>query len=245
VIWEASVEKVFMVPFHALYGGVDDFDVGAVLFNDAIMDSLNRLFAGFGIADDAAFPDVAAAGFELGFDEDNGAAMPGPIQGAKGAQHRRKDQRSRDEGDVHCEKGWIGRAGRKEFTLGKETGVGALAQGDARVVTEPLSNLAVAGIDGEDGGSSALEHAVGEASGGGSYVDAGEISEVDGPVSKGTLELETAATHIFEIRPEKANSCLFGDRGSGLVNALLVDEYAASQDESLGTLPGGGVALVY
>lgn len=234
-----------MVPFHALYGGVDDFDVGAVLFNDAIMDSLNRLFAGFGIADDAAFADVATAGFELGFDEDDGGAMPRPIQGAEGAQHRRKDQRSRDEGDVHCEKRWSGRARQKEFSLREEACVGALAQGDTRVVAELLGDLAVAGIDGENGGGSALEHAVGEAPSRSSYVDAGKTSEVDGPVSKRPLKLESAAAHIFEIRPEEANDGLFEDGSSGLVDALVVDKDAAGEDESLGALAGGGVTLIH
>lgn len=234
-----------MVPFHTPDGGVDDFDTGAVLFDDAIVDSLNRLFAGFGIADDTAFADVATAGFELGFDEDDGGALPGLLRCGESVQYRWEDQGGGDEGDIHCEEDWGKLAGREKFACREEACVGALAQGDARVVAEPLGDLAVAGVDGENGGGSALEHAVGEAPSRSSYVDAGESSEVDGPVSKGSLKFEAAAAHIFEIRPKEANDGLFGDRGSGLVNALLVDEYAASEDESLGTLARGGVALVH
>ena len=66
-----------MVAFHAVDGGVDDFDGGAVLFDDAVADALDGGLAGVGVADDAAFADVLAAGFELRFDEDDGCALPG------------------------------------------------------------------------------------------------------------------------------------------------------------------------
>ena len=46
------------------------------LFGDAVADAFDGLLAGFGVADDAAFADVAAAGFELGLDEDDGFALP-------------------------------------------------------------------------------------------------------------------------------------------------------------------------
>ena len=137
-----------------------------------------------------------------------------------------------------------GCVGREEFARGEEAGVGALAEGDARIVAELLGDLAVAGVDGEDGCCAALEHAVGEAAGGGSDVDAGEAGEVDGPVGEGVLEFEAAAADVFEIGAEEADGGGGGDRGAGLVDALFVDEDAAGEDEGLGAFAGGGVALV-
>ena len=83
------------------------------------------------------------------------------------------------------------------FAGGEEAGVGALAQGDTRVVAKLLGDLAIAGVDGEDAGGSALQHAVGEAAGGGSDIDTGEAGERDGPVFEGALELETAAADVL------------------------------------------------
>ena len=73
-----------MVAFHAVDGGVDDFDGGAVLLEDTVADALDGWLAGFGVADDASFADVFAAGFELGLDEDDGIALPGVLRGAEG-----------------------------------------------------------------------------------------------------------------------------------------------------------------
>jgi len=89
-----------------------------------------------------------------------------------------------------------------------------------------------------------LEHAVGEAAGGGADVDAGEIGEVDGPVGEGALELEAAAADVFEIGTEEANDGVGGDGGAWFVNTLLVDEDTAGEDESLCAFAGGGVALI-
>ena len=137
-----------------------------------------------------------------------------------------------------------GASGDEEFAGGEEAGVGALAEGDAGVVAELLGDLAVAGVDGEDGGGAGLEHAVGEAAGGGSDVDAGEAGERDGPVGEGALELEAAAADVLEVGAEEADGGFGGDGGAGLVDALLVDEDAAGEDEGLGALAGGGVAVV-
>ena len=90
----------------------------------------------------------------------------------------------------------------------------------------------------------ALQHAVGEAAGGGSDVDAGEAGERDGPVGEGVLEFEAAAADVFEVGAEEADGRGGGDGGAGFVDALLVDEDAAGEDEGLRAFAGGGVALV-
>ena len=54
----------------------------------------------------------------------------------------------------------------------EKAGVGALHEGDARIVPQGLGDLAVAGVDGEDARGAVLEHAIGESAGGGADVEA-------------------------------------------------------------------------
>ncbi len=133
---------------------------------------------------------------------------------------------------------------REEFAGSEEAGVGALAEGDAGIVAEFLGDLAIAGVDGKDGSCAALEHAIGEAAGGGADVDAAEAGEIDGPVGEGVLEFEAAAADVLEVGAEEADGGCGGDGGAGLVDALFVDENAAGEDEGLSAFAGGGVAVV-
>jgi hypothetical protein len=89
-----------------------------------------------------------------------------------------------------------------------------------------------------------LEHAVGEASGGGSDIDAGQASERDGPVGESVLEFEAAAADVLEVRTEETDGCGGGDGGAGFVDALLVNENAAGEDESLGSFARRGVTTI-
>ena len=214
------------------------------MLEDTGANAVDGGLAGVGVANDAAFADVSAAGFELGFDEDHGASLPGLFGCAECAEDGRQDERGGDEGDVHGQKHGRGCGWSEKLAGGEEAGIGAFAEGNARVVAELLGDLAVAGVDGEDGGGSGLEHAVGEASGGGADVDAGESGEGDGPVGEGALEFEAAAADVFEIGAEEADGGGGGDGGTGLVDALLVDEDAAGEDEGLGAFAGGGMAVV-
>ena len=92
-----------MVALHAVDGGVDDFDGGAVLLEDTVADALDGGLSGVGVANDAALADVFAAGFELGLDEDDGFALPGVLRRAEGAEDCGEDEGGGDEGDVHRE----------------------------------------------------------------------------------------------------------------------------------------------
>jgi hypothetical protein len=233
-----------VVALHAADGGVDDVDGCAGLLDYAIADALDCLLAGFGVADDSTLADVEAAGLELGLDEDYGFALPGAFWTAERRNHGWQDERGGDEGYVHCDedRGW-GVEG-EEFAGDEEAGVGALAQGDTGVVAKLLSDLAVAGVDSQDRLRAVLQHAVGEASGGGADVDAGEAGEVDGPVFEGALEFEAAAADVLEVGAEEADDAVGGDGGSWLVDALLANEDAAGEDEGLGPFARGGVALV-
>ena len=65
-----------MVALHAADGGVDDVDGGAVLLDDAVVDTLNGRLTGVGVADDAALAYVETASFELRLDEKDGFTLP-------------------------------------------------------------------------------------------------------------------------------------------------------------------------
>ncbi len=157
-----------------------------------------------GIADDAAFADVLAAGFELGFDEEDGFALPGFACGGEGGEERGEDEGGGDEADVHGEEGDgvpavrvkripIGNDRKKskgvgvgvKLAGGEEAGIGAFEEGDAGVGAEFVMDLAVAGVDGEHGGGTVLEEAVGEAAGGGADVGGGEAVDGYGPGLEG------------------------------------------------------------
>ena len=234
-----------MVALHAVDGRVDDLDGSASLFDDTLADTLDGEAAGLGIADDAAFADAETAGFELRLDEDDGGALPATVRRAEGAEDRGENQRGGDEGDVHGEEDRNRGVGREEFAGGEEAGVGAFVEGDAGIVAELLGDLAVAGVDGDDAGRMVLQHAVGEAAGGGSDVDAGASCKVDRPVFESAFELEAAAANVLQIRTEEADDGCGRDAGARLVDALIVDKDAAGKDEGLGALAGGCVALIH
>jgi hypothetical protein len=233
-----------VVALHAEDGRVDEVEVGAVLFKDTLANAVDGGLTGVGVANDAAFADVGATCFELRFDEDDDGAAPRFVGLAERAEDCREYEGRGDEGDVHRDEGWSRCVGCEEFAGGEETGVGALAEGDAGVVAELLGYLAVAGVDCENRLRATLEHAVGEAARGGSDIDATEIGEVDVPVGERALEFEAAAADVFEIRAEETNDSVGGDGGTWLVNTLFVDENTAGEDESLRAFARGGVALV-
>jgi hypothetical protein len=233
-----------VVALHAEDRGVDEVEIDAAMLEDRLADTFDGGLPSIGVADDTAFADVGAASFELRFDEDDDAALPGLTGCAERAKDCRQDESRRDERDIHREEDWGGFTGREKFAGCEKAGVGALAKGDTGIVAKLLRDLAVAGIDGEDGGGAALEHAVGEATGGSADVDARETGERDGPMGKGTLELEAAAADVFEIGAEETNDGVCGDRGTRLIDTLLVNEDTSSENESLCALAGGGVTLI-
>jgi hypothetical protein len=61
---------------------------------------------------------------------------------------------------------------------------------------------------------------------------------------EGVLEFEAAAADVLEVGAEEADGGVGRDGGAGLVDALLVDEDATGEDEGLGALAGGSVAVV-
>ena len=95
-------------------------------FGDAVGDFFDGELVDFGVADDATFADVAAAGFELRLDEDDGFSECG-----RGCEDGSEQERGGDEGDVHDEQGECGLAGFGECAGGEEAGIGALNEANA------------------------------------------------------------------------------------------------------------------
>ena len=220
------MEEKFAIAFGAGDGGVDDVEVAATEFGGAGADAIDGQLVRGGVADDAAFADALAAGFELGLDEKH-CVYGGPFR--ERCEDRRKHEGRGDKGHVHRKEGNT----RRQVAGVKKAGVGALHEGHAGIVAERLGDLAVAGIDGEDAGGAVLEHAVGEAAGGGTGIQTKAAGEVDVPVVKGGFELESAATDVAQIGAEEANGDIVGDGVTRLVGLLFVDEDAAGEDEGL------------
>lgn len=153
----------------------------------------------------------------------------------------REDECGGDEGDVDGKEG--NPAGQ---VAGRhQTGVGALAEGDAGIVAQGLGNLAIARVDSEDACGAVLEHAVGESTGGSADVEAEAAGKVDGPLGESGFELEAASADVAEVAAEKADGGVLGDGVAGLVDLLLSDEHAAGEDEGLSAFAGGSKASLH
>src|ERR1700712_5712666 len=74
---ESGAEEVLVVAFHAFDGGIDDFKVGGFELAGGSQDTVDGELTCGGFANDAAFAYVFAAGFKLGFDEENNGSLPG------------------------------------------------------------------------------------------------------------------------------------------------------------------------
>ena len=242
---EAGVEKELAIPFHAEDGRIDEGEGLAVEGADGVFYAMDGELVGGRVADDAALAYMLAAGFELGLDEDDGLALPGFVGGSEGGDDSGEDEGRGDKAYIHREE--LDGVGREweELAGGEEAGVGAFEEGDAGVGAELVVDLAVAGVDGEDGGGAVLEHAVGEAAGGGADVGAGEAFDGDVPGLEGSFQFEASAGDEARVVAGEAKDGGIGDTGAGFVDALLVDEDAASDDHGLGTLAGFGEMAIY
>jgi hypothetical protein len=63
-------------------------------------------------------------------------------------------------------------------------------------------------------------------------------------MGEGVLEFEAAAADVLEVGAEEADGGIGGDGSAGLVDALLIDEDPAGEDEGLGAFAGWGVAVI-
>jgi Cys-tRNA(Pro) deacylase len=141
-----------------------------------------------GIGDDAVMGDVEGAGFELWFQEDDARGC-----GRKTVCHGRQDLRQGDEREIRDEE-----LERREW--GQGAGIHALDVRDARVCCQAWMELAMADIDGKDGGGAMLEEAVGETASRGAEIEAGEAGDFDREGAERGLELEPSATDVCFLR---------------------------------------------
>ena len=195
-------------------------------------DLFNGKFVDFGVADDSAFADVASARFELRLDEDDGfserrARRRRPEQAASVAEMKETSMTSRVS---------VGSPASASAPGARKRALVRSTEADARIVAELHGDLAEAGVDCGDVRGAALQKAVSKATGGGADVEAGSAGDVDFPVVEGGLKFESAATDVRHVVAEEADGGVGGNGGAGLVDFLFVDEDAASEDESAGTL---------
>ena len=211
---------------------------------DGGLDAVDGELVGGGVAHNATFADVLAAGFKLGLDEDDGFAVPLLAGGCEGGDDGWEDEGGGDEADVHGEEADRLGGEWEELAGDKQARVGALEEADAGVGAELVVDLAVAGVYSQNRLCAGLKHAVCEAAGGGSDVGAGEACDGDGPGGEGRLQLESAAADVAEVVAEHTDDGVLGDGGARFVDPLLVDEDATGEDQSLGALAGGGEGAV-
>ncbi len=102
---EPCVEEELAVAFHAEDGGVDEVEGVAAEVADGGLDAVHGELVRGGVADDAAFADVLAAGFKLRLDEEDGVAVPEFAGWDEGSDDGGEDERRGDEADVHGEEG--------------------------------------------------------------------------------------------------------------------------------------------
>jgi len=231
------VHEKFTIAFGTKDWGIDDLNRSGSQGIDAGGHAFDSKTMSRGIADDSALADVLATGFELRLDEDDGfkwrrSLERCPVSRPGGAYNGWQQEGRGDEGDIHREEADAG----GQITGDEIARVGALHECDARVAAKLVGDLSIAGVDGEDAGGSVLEHAVGEASGRGSDVQAEASGEVDVPMAQRGFELESATADVAEVVAENAERSAVGNGMTGLVEFLLVDKDAASEDERLGAL---------
>src|SRR5882672_8988557 len=180
-----------------------------------------------GIAHDPTLADVLAAGLELWLDERDDLAAR-----RQHVEDRRQHLFQRDEGHVDdgqrrliAEEAWVQRAR-----------VCVLHDHHARVLAQPLVELAAADVDGVDDARTALEQAVREAARGGADVHADAALHADAEMLERVDEL-FAATADVGGAPFQVQLRLRGHERSGLVRTLTVDEHVAGHDGPQGLLP--------
>ena len=99
------MEEELAVAFHAEDGRIDEVEGLAAQLVDGGFDAVDGELVGGWVPDDASFADVLATGLELGFDEENGFALPACVGGSEGSDDGGEDEGGGDEADVEGEEG--------------------------------------------------------------------------------------------------------------------------------------------
>ena len=117
--------------------------------------------------------------------------------------------------------------------MGQVPGIGALHAHHTGVLTELPGKLAVAYIHRVDLAGSILQHTVRKAAGGGTDVSADAAIQLNGKFRHGFFQLQTAPAYILQSIPTNFDFCVIGDRCSGLVHPLTVDEHQTAHNGGL------------
>lgn len=229
---DLRVKEEFSIPLGTVNWGIDYVEgcTTELLYTGA--DTIDGGLVRFSVADDSAFTDSLASGFELRFNQDYGFER-------RWRGDRRDDGRQHegcgDEGYIHREES----NARGQVTGRELAGVRALHERDARVAAELFGDLAVAGIDGEHARGPVLEHAIGEASRRCTHVQTELAVEINAPVAQRGFEFEAAATYVAQVVTQETDGRSFRNGVAGLFDLLLVDQDAPGEDEGVGALAAG------
>jgi hypothetical protein len=115
---------------------------------------------------------------------------------------------------------------------------------DAGILSQLECDLAVTGVYGDDAGGAMSQQAVGEAAGGGSDVEANFSGDVDFPACECMIQLQAAATYVFQVFAEEANLGIRAYGCAGFFHFLSVDENFAGENEGLSPFARGDDAAL-
>src|SRR5215471_21374846 len=137
----SGIEEEFLVPFRPRDGAFDDAGTESELLHSAFYPLTGSLMLDR-VAHNAAFADLALAGFELRFDQYNQLRD----RGAKQRLQRGQDQGHRDEADIDDDEiHWLA-----NLLLLQMARVDSFMHDDARVIAESPIELPGSDIDGVD-----------------------------------------------------------------------------------------------
>ena len=176
------------------------------------------------ITDHALLADLLSTRFELRLDEADDLTILGD-QGLHHRQHELQADKADIDGHEPCLLSDILRLHIADVRL--------LHADHTRIVSELPVELAVADIDGEDPDRTVLQHAVGEAAGAGTDIEADLTFTGDAELADRLLELQTATG---DVRQHVTTDLDLGFRiegGAGLVFLLTIDIHDAGHDGAL------------
>ena len=180
------------------------------------------------VAHDAFFPHALAARFKLRlYQRDN------PPRRAQNSAQGGKDEPNGNEGYVHHAQGRrFGEVRRRQVAR-----VGALHDGDARVVAQLPVQLAVAYVDGVHPPRARAQQHVGKAAGGRTHVHGHCVPDVKLKDLHGLLQLQPAAADIGERRAAHRQLVRGRNLLGRLARPLPAHEDAAGENQGLRFFP--------
>lgn len=194
----------------------------------------DRVEAGLVVANDPSGTGrFVPADLELGLDEGD-EVTAGPSAESDG----RSQLPEADEGCV--DHGEVDRA--PDLPGAESAGVRALPYGDASVNAEPVGELAVTHVDGDDVGGASLEETVGEAPGRSAEIEASQGADVDAEVVERAGELDAPSRDVRVIGRAEVDDRVVRDERARLVDPLPGHADVAREHQRLGARSRRGEA---